>query len=83
MCNVYIPLEKRRRVVGECVEDWIGQESELVELRIGRSNNTENSESLITYVRSAIFKSQSSIDSDTKTGFLVSVTLQVEGQGND
>ena len=46
---MYIALEKRRRVVGEGVEDWIGQELELIELRISRSNNTENSESLITY----------------------------------
>ena len=64
---MYIPLEKRRRVVGECVEDWIGQESELVELRIGRSNNTENSESLITY-GPPFSKSQSFIISDFGVG---------------
>ena len=46
---MYIALEKRRRVFGEGVEDWIGQELELVELRISRSNNTENSKSLIMY----------------------------------
>ena len=49
MCNVYIALEKRRRVFGEGVGDWIGQELELIELRISRSNNIENSKSLIMY----------------------------------
>ena len=63
-CVMCIQLQRREE---ELLENWIEQESELIELCIGCSNNPENSESLITY-GPPFSKSQSSIISDFGVG---------------
>ena len=63
MCNVYIALEKRRRVVGELDRTGIRAHRALYRLFQQHRKLEE-----FNHVRSAIFKSQSSINSDFGVG---------------